>query len=120
MVGRLATALLDRMGVETTTFFFELQIPSMIVLIVGIIGLEVTGKSNKWKKEGSVMPFPKELAKPAVRALHVAGFDTIDALHGQRYEDIAKLHGVGEKALQTITTELARRGLALEGMKSNA
>ncbi|CEA00453.1 hypothetical protein BN1050_00616 [Metalysinibacillus saudimassiliensis] len=47
MVGRLATALLDRMGVETTTFFFALQIPSMIVLIVGIIGLEVTGKSNK-------------------------------------------------------------------------
>ncbi len=66
------------------------------------------------------MPFPKELAKPAIRALRIAGFDSIDALHNQRYEDIANLHGVGDKALQTISAELTRRGLAWQKEKSNA
>lgn len=66
------------------------------------------------------MPFPKELAKPAIRALRIAGFDSIDALHNQRCADIAKLHGVGDKALKTITAELARRGLAWQKEDTNA
>ncbi|APX02412.1 DNA-binding protein [Arthrobacter sp. QXT-31] len=50
---------------------------------------------------------------PATRALHAAGYITLRGLAGASRADLAKLHGVGPKALQIIETALKEHGLAL-------
>ncbi len=53
------------------------------------------------------------IGAPATRALHAAGYTSLAQLAGLRREDLARLHGVGPKALRIIEEELRRRGLAL-------
>ena len=63
------------------------------------------------------MPTPlDELPKigaPATRALHSAGFTTLQQLANVPRQELAKLHGVGPKALTIIDQALAEHGLKL-------
>jgi hypothetical protein len=57
-------------------------------------------------KEG----FPPGVAQPALRALAAAGYTRLDQLAKIREEDLAKLHGIGPKAIVLIREALKRRG----------
>lgn len=52
---------------------------------------------------------------PALRALHEAGYRTMADLEGVPEEDLAALHGVGQKALRLLREELARRNPPTRG-----
>lgn len=52
------------------------------------------------------------LASPARRALANAGYTQLEALTRVREQDLAKLHGMGPKALEQLRALLAARGLA--------
>lgn len=41
LAGRIVTAILTKMDIAFTTFFSATQIPSMVLLIVGLIGSEI-------------------------------------------------------------------------------
>ncbi len=55
-------------------------------------------------------PFPRGVAKPAVRALIAAGYTTLDQLSKAGEADIAGLHGMGPKALGILREALMERG----------
>lgn len=59
---------------------------------------------------GSVHPLPR-LATPAARALREAGYQSLDALAGERTSALMKLHGVGRGALRMIRDALDAAGL---------
>lgn len=59
-------------------------------------------------KEG----FPPGVAQPALRALAAAGYTRLDQLARIREEDLAKLHGIGPKAIRLIREALKTRGVA--------
>ena len=54
-----------------------------------------------------------KIGAPATRALNGAGYTSLGQLAGVPRSDLAKLHGVGPKALRIIEDELERHGLAL-------
>jgi hypothetical protein len=54
--------------------------------------------------------FPRGLAQPALRALAAAGLSSVDQLAGMRAADLAKLHGIGPKAMDLLRADLKRRG----------
>ena len=54
--------------------------------------------------------FPTGLAQPALRALAAAGLSSLDQLTKIREADLAKLHGIGPKAVELIRAALKRRG----------
>jgi hypothetical protein len=56
--------------------------------------------------------FPPKLAKPAQRALAQAGYSDLQQLAGVRERDLAKLHGMGPKALGQLREALAEHDLA--------
>ena len=58
--------------------------------------------------------FPKGVAQPALRALVGAGYKTLDDLTKVKEADLAKLHGMGPKAIGLIKAALKKRGLRLE------
>ncbi|MBY6414735.1 DNA-binding protein [Rhodococcus sp. BP-252] len=58
--------------------------------------------------------FPKGTGRPASRAFDAAGYRSLDELAGQSKSELAKLHGVGPKALRVVETALQERGLDLE------
>jgi predicted flap endonuclease-1-like 5' DNA nuclease len=53
-----------------------------------------------------------KIGAPATRALHGAGYTSLRQLAGVRRADLAKLHGMGPKALSILEAELARHGLS--------
>lgn len=53
---------------------------------------------------------PPKLSKPAQRALANAGYTRLDQLTAVREADLAKLHGMGPKALRQLREALAERG----------
>ena len=53
------------------------------------------------------------MSAPAVRALGGAGFTSLRQLAGIPREDLAQLHGMGPKALDTLDAALAEHGLSL-------
>lgn len=55
---------------------------------------------------------PAKLAAPARRALRGAGYQRIEQLAGVPESEIAKLHGMGPKALGQLRDALDARGLA--------
>ncbi|MFO0924745.1 MAG: DUF1801 domain-containing protein [Pirellulales bacterium] len=59
--------------------------------------------------------FPPGIAKPALRALFAAGFTTLDQLAQTAEEQIAQLHGMGPKAINTLRAALNQRGLEFQG-----
>ncbi len=58
--------------------------------------------------------FPSGIAQPALRALVAAGFTTLDQLAQVTEEQLAKLHGMGPKAIRTLRAALNQRGLDLK------
>jgi hypothetical protein len=55
---------------------------------------------------------PAGLAKPARRALAAAGYTRLEQLAGVSEAELAKLHGMGPKALQQLRQALSDRGLS--------
>ena len=56
---------------------------------------------------------PRGIGAPATRALTAAGYTRLDQLAGVPEEDIARLHGMGPKAVRILREALEGRGLAL-------
>ncbi len=56
--------------------------------------------------------FPKSIGNPARRALEHAGYTRLEGLTEVREAELAKLHGVGPKALERLRAALAERGLS--------
>ena len=54
--------------------------------------------------------FPHGIAQPALRALAAANVTTIDQLAQWTEADLARLHGMGPKALRMLRDALALRG----------
>lgn len=54
-----------------------------------------------------------KIGAPATRALNAAGYTALRQLAGARRADVAKLHGMGSKALGIIEDALKEHGLAL-------
>lgn len=59
--------------------------------------------------------FPAGLAGPARRALAGAGYTRLEQLTRVGASDLAKLHGMGPKALEQLRVALAARGLSFAG-----
>ena len=60
----------------------------------------------------SLDELPK-IGAPATRALNSAGYTSLRQLGGVPRAELAKLHGMGPKALRIIEDNLARQGLRL-------
>jgi hypothetical protein len=56
--------------------------------------------------------WPRGAGNPARRALELAGYTRLEQLAGARRAELAKLHGVGPKALRVLAEALAERGLS--------
>jgi DNA-directed RNA polymerase alpha subunit len=56
---------------------------------------------------------PPAIGKPALRALNSAGIRTLAQVALRSEADLAKLHGVGPKALGILKSALAQRGASL-------
>lgn len=54
--------------------------------------------------------FPPGLSGPALRALATAGIRSVDALVQWTERDLARLHGMGPKALGLLKAALEERG----------
>jgi hypothetical protein len=54
-----------------------------------------------------------KLSAPATRALHGAGLTTLRQVADVPREELAKLHGMGPKALRILDEALAEHGLEL-------
>ncbi|MFF0153516.1 helix-hairpin-helix domain-containing protein [Micromonospora sp. NPDC005203] len=54
-----------------------------------------------------------KIGAPATRALHGAGYTTLRQLAGVPRSDLAKLHGMGPKALVTLQAALEEHNLGL-------
>ncbi|GAA4780648.1 hypothetical protein GCM10023200_12380 [Actinomycetospora chlora] len=53
---------------------------------------------------------PREVGRPATRALHAAGYTRLGQLEGVPGADLLALHGVGPKAVRLLREALAERG----------
>jgi predicted flap endonuclease-1-like 5' DNA nuclease len=62
------------------------------------------------KEQDAETDFPRGIGRPATRALQAAGYTRLDQLAGMREADLAKLHGVGPKALGVLRSALNERG----------
>ena len=54
--------------------------------------------------------FPAGIGKPALRALTAAGYTRLDQLARVKESELAKLHGVGPKALSVLRAALQASG----------
>ncbi|MEU8184966.1 helix-hairpin-helix domain-containing protein [Micromonospora sp. NPDC049044] len=54
-----------------------------------------------------------KIGAPATRALHGAGYTTLRQLAGVARSDLARLHGMGPKALATLQAALEEHQLGL-------
>jgi len=57
--------------------------------------------------------FPKGIGAPATRALVAAGYTELDQLEGVPRAELARLHGMGPKALRVLQEALEARGKSL-------
>ena len=57
--------------------------------------------------------WPKGVSAPAVRALTAAGYTELRQLAGVPAAELARLHGMGPKALRLLQEALAAQGLSL-------
>ena len=56
---------------------------------------------------------PRTIGAPATRALTAAGYTELSQLASVPAADLAKLHGVGPKALRLLQEALQERGMSL-------
>jgi hypothetical protein len=66
----------------------------------------------------SALDFPAGLAKPALRALHAAGYTSLDQLVTVTEADVRRLHGMGPKAIESLRAALEARGKSFAGARS--
>jgi predicted flap endonuclease-1-like 5' DNA nuclease len=64
------------------------------------------------KKAASQTALPAGLGKPAVRAFAAAGYTRLEDFATAKEAELARLHGVGPKALRVLREALAARGLS--------
>ena len=62
---------------------------------------------------------PAKIPMPAQRALQGAGYTQLEQLSEVTEADLAKLHGVGPKAIRTLREALETRGLAFAGTRQD-
>jgi hypothetical protein len=55
---------------------------------------------------------PRSIAAPAIRALTAAGYTELSQLADVPAAELAKLHGVGPKALRLLQEALQERGMS--------
>ena len=70
------------------------------------------------RPERPALALPSNLAQPAQRALANAGYTRLDQLTTVSEAEIARLHGIGPKALGQLRQALAERGLAFAAAPS--
>lgn len=58
-------------------------------------------------------PFPRTIGQPATRALAAAGYTELRQLAGVPRAELARLHGMGPKALSRLQEALEAQGLSL-------
>jgi hypothetical protein len=58
--------------------------------------------------------FPKQLSQPARRALASAGYTRLAQLSEVSEAEIAKLHGMGQKGIETLRFALEAKGLSFK------
>ncbi len=58
-----------------------------------------------------------KIGAPATRALNGAGYFRLEQLAGVRESELAKLHGVGPKALRILKEALKEKGLTFASEK---
>jgi predicted flap endonuclease-1-like 5' DNA nuclease len=63
--------------------------------------------------ESAESALPKAIGAPATRALLGAGFTELTQLAGVSAAELAKLHGIGPKALRVLQEALAAQRLSL-------
>ena len=56
---------------------------------------------------------PRSIGAPATRALTAAGYTELSQLSSVPAAELAKLHGVGPKALRLLQEALQERGMSL-------
>lgn len=56
---------------------------------------------------------PRSIGAPATRALTAAGYTRLSQLSSVPAAELAKLHGVGPKALRLLQEALQERGMSL-------
>lgn len=59
--------------------------------------------------------FPNGLGKPAERAFAAAGYSTLEQFTTVSEAELAKLHGVGPKAIRILREALAAEGMSFAG-----
>lgn len=57
---------------------------------------------------------PGNLARPAMRALHAAGYNSLQKLSELNEQELLQLHGIGKNAIGKIKTALSSKGLSLK------
>ena len=60
--------------------------------------------------DGSNTDLPRELSRPARRALAGAGYTRLQQVAGVTEAEVLKLHGMGTRALEQLPGALAARG----------
>ncbi len=61
---------------------------------------------------------PIDLARPAQRALHEAGYVRLEQLTKVSETELKQLHGIGPNAIKTLRRALEARGLSFAGGKT--
>jgi len=61
---------------------------------------------------------PAELAQPALRALHGAGYWRLEQLTALSESELKRLHGIGPKALDQLRRAMAARGVSFANEQS--
>lgn len=64
---------------------------------------------------GSESDLPTGLAKPALRALHGAGYTQIHQISKITESELLQLHGMGPKAIDQLRRALTEKGLSFAG-----
>ena len=62
--------------------------------------------------QAAILAFPPKLSQPAQRALANAGYTQLGQLAAVREAELARLHGMGPKALGQLRDALAAHGLS--------
>lgn len=62
--------------------------------------------------------FPPGIGKPALRALHAAGYTRLDQLATVTETELLTLHGMGPKAIGILRAALHARGKSFAGSGS--
>jgi hypothetical protein len=69
--------------------------------------------------ESTDSDLPRGIGQPALRAFAAAGYQRLEQFAGVSAAELARLHGVGPKAIRLLRAALAARGLAFRAEQSD-